>query len=42
MAMRTLLTVALLVLLGGTPAGQTQEMRFFRIGTGGVAAERHG
>jgi TRAP transporter TAXI family solute receptor len=37
MAMRTLLTVALLVLLGGTPAGQTQEMRFFRIGTGGVA-----
>ena len=37
MAMRTLLAVALLALLGGTPAGQTQEMRFFRIGTGGVA-----
>ena len=37
MAMRTLLTVALLAVLGGTSAGQTQEMRFFRIGTGGVA-----
>jgi hypothetical protein len=37
MAMRTLLAVALFALLSGTPAGQTQEMRFFRIGTGGVA-----
>ena len=37
MVMRTLLTVALVALLGGPPAGQTQEMRFFRIGTGGVA-----
>ncbi|HSA79673.1 MAG TPA: TAXI family TRAP transporter solute-binding subunit [Geminicoccaceae bacterium] len=37
MVMRTLLSVALAALLGGPPAGQAQEMRFFRIGTGGVA-----
>jgi uncharacterized protein len=37
MAIRTLLTGALVALLLGTSAGQTQEMRFFRIGTGGVA-----
>jgi uncharacterized protein len=37
MAMRTILTVALLALLGGMPSAPAQEMRFFRIGTGGVA-----
>ena len=37
MAMRTILTAALLALLGGMPAAPAQEMRFFRIGTGGVA-----
>jgi TRAP transporter TAXI family solute receptor len=37
MAMRMILTLALLALLGGTPAAPAQEMRFFRIGTGGVA-----
>ena len=37
MALRRFVAVALLVLLGGTIAVCAQEMRFFRIGTGGVA-----
>jgi len=37
MATRLILTLALLVLLGGASAAPAQEMRFFRIGTGGVA-----
>ncbi|MCC2665908.1 MAG: immunogenic protein, partial [Geminicoccaceae bacterium] len=38
MALREILTVALLAVLGGAPAASAQEMQFFRIGTGGVAA----
>ena len=38
MALREILTVALLAVLGGAPAAPAQEMQFFRIGTGGVAA----
>jgi uncharacterized protein len=37
MALRALVAVALLALLGGTVSAHAQEMRFFRIGTGGVA-----
>jgi TRAP transporter TAXI family solute receptor len=37
MALRTLAAFALLAVLGGTASVQAQEMRFFRIGTGGVA-----
>ena len=37
MARRMLIALFALTVLGGTPPGPTQEMRFFRIGTGGVA-----
>ena len=37
MAMRALLAAAALALLGALPPAEAQEMRFFRIGTGGVA-----
>ena len=37
MALRPLVAALLLAVLGGTIAGQAQEMRFFRIGTGGVS-----
>jgi uncharacterized protein len=37
MTLRKILVVALLTLLGGAASVQAQEMRFFRIGTGGVA-----
>ena len=37
MALRPLATVLLLAVLGGTIASHAQEMRFFRIGTGGIA-----
>ncbi|HEX3209240.1 MAG TPA: TAXI family TRAP transporter solute-binding subunit, partial [Geminicoccaceae bacterium] len=37
MRLRRLVAVAFLALLGGTTILQAQEMRFFRIGTGGVA-----
>ena len=37
MAPRMILTLALLAVLGGMPSAPAQEMRFFRIGTGGVA-----
>ena len=37
MTHRMILALALLALLGGASPAETQEMRFFRIGTGGVA-----
>ena len=37
MALRVLVALAILAMLGGAAAPEAQEMRFFRIGTGGVA-----
>jgi TRAP transporter TAXI family solute receptor len=37
MSLRTLVAITFFAVLGGTIASQAQEMRFFRIGTGGVA-----
>jgi TRAP transporter TAXI family solute receptor len=37
MALRAILAAAVLALLGGVAPAHTQEMQFFRIGTGGVA-----
>jgi TRAP transporter TAXI family solute receptor len=37
MVPRTLVAIALIALIGATMPGRAQEMRFFRIGTGGVA-----